>query len=127
MPEYSYVDDHGVLISERYSRFDQVVEDLRQGLDSQGEAELLDEEELIEDSLVEVSDKLFGDDVELRAERYLLEEEGRAVYIFEHQAGKLLIGDEPMMACAMPDYVPETVYTGLGDEMDQDAWQPGDT
>ncbi len=29
-----------------------------------------------------------------------------------------------MMACAMPEYIPEMVYTGLGDEMDQNAWQP---
>lgn len=100
-PEYSYT-DLGVLLHEEYENYDQTLESLQEGLSEQASEDKLEINEVRDqDKWIDIPP--LQDEEKLGSvSRYRVEDEfeQRAVYIFDHHDGKLIIGDSSMVACA---------------------------
>ena len=100
-PSYSYR-DIGVLIHEDYEGYNQTLEELREGLSDQAAKEEISVPELRrEDDWIDVP-YLEGEGELDDVFRYRIDDEfeSRAVYIFDHHQGKMVLGDSTMVACA---------------------------
>ena len=108
---YEYT-SNSLLLKEDYSRYDETVEVLFEGLGEQVEPEDVSAKELLQDDGIRVPKSVFEGEVRVEPlNRYRIEELGerRTVYTFEHSLGIEVVGDYSMMREALPEYVPSSI------------------
>lgn len=120
---YSFVDDTGLLISSERKDYFDFIYDLREGLASQttgGEERLSLDHVRENDDDMQIDIELYNEEELDDVFRYVIEDENRAVYLFDHHSGSLLLGDGAMAATASEQIEPFL----LSDPGLENNWSP---